>query len=102
MIHDKADEVIEELFQSLISRYQIGLESSMRGTDLIFDCDHLLHYKCHKINFKRGVSYIDSPDWTKSKKTTIKPITKKNVFSTLHSHLKSKGNKKRPRKNNKS
>ena len=52
----------------------------MRGTDLIFECDHLLHYKCHKINFKRGVSYIDSPDWTKSKKTTIKPITKK-MFS---------------------
>ena len=28
MINDKADEVIEELFQSLLSRYQIELETS--------------------------------------------------------------------------
>ena len=50
MINDKASEVIEELFQSFLSRYQIGLERSMRGSDFIFDCVHLLYYKCHKIN----------------------------------------------------
>ena len=37
MISDKADEVIEELFQSLLSRYQIGLETSMRVSDFVFD-----------------------------------------------------------------
>ena len=37
MISDKADEVIEELFQSLLSRYQIGLETSVRVSDFIFD-----------------------------------------------------------------
>ena len=37
----------------------------MRGIDFIFDCANLLHYKCHKINLKRGGSYIDSPDWIK-------------------------------------
>ena len=35
MINDKTDEVIEELFQSLIENYQIWLEKSMRGTELI-------------------------------------------------------------------
>ena len=34
MIDDKADEVIEELFRSLLCRYQIGLETSLRGSDL--------------------------------------------------------------------
>ena len=29
MINDNADKVIEELFQSALSRYQIGLETSM-------------------------------------------------------------------------
>ena len=38
MINDKADEVIEELFQSLFSRYQICLESSMKGRMFVFDC----------------------------------------------------------------
>ena len=45
MIYGKADEVIEECFESLFSRYQIGLEQSMEGSDFIFDCVNLLHYK---------------------------------------------------------
>ena len=38
MIHDDADEVIEELFESLLNRYQTGLETSMRGSNFIFYC----------------------------------------------------------------
>ena len=49
----------------------------MKDSDFIFDCAHLLYYKCHKINFKRGGSYIDSPDQIKSKNATINPINKK-------------------------
>ena len=57
----------------------------MRGSDSIFDCVHLLYYKCHKINFKQGGSYIDSADWIKSKKAVINTINKKiiNAFNTL-------------------
>ena len=33
MINDKADEVIEEIFQSLFSSYQIGLETLMKGSE---------------------------------------------------------------------
>ena len=33
MINGKADENIEELFQSLLSRYRTGLETSMKGSD---------------------------------------------------------------------
>ena len=42
MIYDKSDKVIEELFQSLLSRYHIRLETSMRGSDFI--CILLLIY----------------------------------------------------------
>ena len=62
MINEKADKVSEKRFESLLNRYHIGLETSMRRSDFIFDCVHLLYHKCHKINFKRGGSYIDSPD----------------------------------------
>ena len=64
MSYDNANEVVNELFESLLSRYKIGLEISMRGSDFIFDSVQLLYHKCHKINFKRGGSY-DSPDWIK-------------------------------------
>ena len=40
----KADEVTAELFGSLIKKYQTGLEKSIRSSDFIFDCLHLLYY----------------------------------------------------------
>ena len=35
MAYDEANEVIEELFNSLFSRYQVGLKTSMKGSDYI-------------------------------------------------------------------
>ena len=62
MPYDNANKVLGELFESLLSIYRIGLETSIRGNDFIFDSIQHLYYKCYKINFKHGVSYIDSPD----------------------------------------
>ena len=77
MINEKAYEVIKNLFKSLEKRYQNDLETSMKSSEFVFDWAHLLYYKCHKINFKWGGSYIDSSDWIKNKKATINPINKK-------------------------
>ena len=74
MIYDNADEVIEEPFKPLLNRYQIGLETLMRGSDFIFDCIYLLYSKYHKMNPNPGGSYIDSPNWTKNKKATTNLI----------------------------
>ena len=49
----------------------------MKGSEFFFNYVQLLFYKCHKINLNRGVSYIDSPDWTKNKKVTINLINQK-------------------------
>ena len=67
MIYNEADELIEELSESLLNRYQNNLEESMRGSESVFDYIHLLYYKCHKISPNCGGSYIDSPDWIKNK-----------------------------------
>ena len=66
MINDKADEVTEEAFESLFSRYQFGLETRMRCSDFIFDYIDSLYYKDHKINLKHGGSNIDSPIWVRT------------------------------------
>ena len=57
MAYDNPNEIIKELFDLLLSKYQNGLEIQMRGSDFIFDCVHLIHYKCHKTNVNRGGSY---------------------------------------------
>ena len=43
MISDEADEVIEELFDSLKNRYQNNLQS-MRQSEFVFDYVHLFYY----------------------------------------------------------
>ena len=50
MIYDNKDKIIEGLFESVLNRYQIRLETAMRGSYFIFDCTHLLCCKCNKIN----------------------------------------------------
>ena len=73
MSYNDANEVIDKLFESLHSRYQGNLETSMKRSEFIFDSVQLMYYKCHKVKFKRGGSYIDSSDWLKKKKATINP-----------------------------
>ena len=50
MIGNKTDEIIQELFDSLLQRHEKGLEESVEGSELIFDDTDLLHYICHKIS----------------------------------------------------
>ena len=66
--YSDANDVMDKLFKSIRSIYQVNLETSMKGSDFIFDSVQILYYKCHKVNFSRGGSYIDSPDWIKKKK----------------------------------
>ena len=42
MTYDNANDVIDERSESLLSRYQIDLETSMRGSDFISDSVQLL------------------------------------------------------------
>ena len=71
MMGNEIDEIIEELFESLLQKYQERLEESMKGSEFVFDSVDLLYYKVHKISLNRGRSYIDSPKWLKNKKATI-------------------------------
>ena len=41
-IYDNVDEVIKKISELLLKRHRIELETSMRGSDFIFDCVHLL------------------------------------------------------------
>ena len=72
MTYDNANDVVDELFASLLARYQSGLEISMRGRDFIFDSVQLLCYNCHNINFRRVGLYICSANWIKILKSDNK------------------------------
>ena len=69
-------EIIKNLFESFLQKYQEGLEESMRGSDFAYDSVDALHYNLNKVSLSRGGSYIDSPKWLRNKKATINPKNK--------------------------
>lgn len=69
MIGSKTDEIINELSEPLLIRYQLSLEESVKGSDNIFDSINGMYYKCNKINLNRIGLYINSPVWVNKEKS---------------------------------
>ena len=70
----ETNDIIEELLESLLQKYQEGLEKSVRASVFIPDSVDSLYYNLQKISLNRkGSSYIDSPKWLKNKKAIINP-----------------------------
>ena len=57
--YNDKNEFVDELFESLRSRYQGNLETSMRGSDFVCDSVQLMYYKCDKVNFKFLILQIE-------------------------------------------
>ena len=76
MMGSETDEIIEDLFESFLKKYQEGLEESMRGSEFDYDSVDALYYNLNKVSLSRSGSYIDSFKWLKNKKATINPKDK--------------------------
>ena len=59
MIGNETDEIMKERFDSLIKKYQKGLEELMKGSEFVFASVDSLHYKYYEIILNRGGSYVD-------------------------------------------
>ena len=68
------ENVIDTLFNTLLQNFQLIQETSNeRGSEFIPDSVELLEYELHRIDIIRAESYIVSPNWIASKKSTINP-----------------------------
>ena len=52
MIDSDTDELIEDLFKSLLKRYQENLEEKMRSSEFVFDGVDVLQYNLKKNKLK--------------------------------------------------
>ena len=73
MFGDDNDDIIEQLFESLLQKYEENLQNKMKGSDFEFDGVNFLYYDFNKTSINRGGSYIDSPKLLKDKKSIINP-----------------------------
>ena len=73
MFDDDNDDIIEQLFESLLQKYGENLQNKMKVSDFEFDGVNFLYYDFNKTSINRGGSYIDSPKCLKDKKSTTNP-----------------------------
>ena len=71
-------EIINKLFESFLNNYQKEEKILRNGSNFIFESVKILYYHIHKINLKRGKSYIKSLEWILNKRATINPKNKDN------------------------
>ena len=64
-VDNEADEVINNLFESRLSRYEIGLDILIKDSDFVFDYFASLLYKNYKMNPNCSELYTNSFDWKK-------------------------------------
>ena len=50
MIGSETKEIIEDFFESLLQKYQKGIEEKMHGSEFAFHNVDSLYYKLHKIS----------------------------------------------------
>ena len=67
------NDIINELFHTLKTRYQVGLETRMVGSNFIFDHIDCLEYHFNEINLNRVSTYIPLPKHLANKKCIINP-----------------------------
>ena len=75
---NETNDIINRLIESFLSKYQNEEKILRNGSNFIFESVNLLTYHIHKIDLKRGKSYIKSPEWILNKRATINPKNKDN------------------------
>ena len=70
------DDVIDNLFDTVIQIFHEAIETSERGSELIHESLALLYYYFQKIDMRIVGSYIEPSDLLKKKKATINPNNK--------------------------
>ena len=71
-------DVIDRLFDTTLGRFPQTVKTSIKGSKFIRESVASLYYYFQKIDFRRGESYIKSPDWLLNKGATINAKNEKN------------------------
>ena len=61
MFGDNNDDIFEQLFESLLKKYEENLQNKMKRSEFEFDGVNFLYYDFNKTSINRSGSYVDSP-----------------------------------------
>ena len=69
-----------QILTSLCEKYQVDLTTSRTSSSFVFESVEEFNMNFHKIDLRRGASYIETPKWLKNKNCVINPKNEKDVY----------------------
>ena len=75
------NEILEQLTSSLCEKYQNNLYLTHESSSFVYESVEECNIHFHKVDLRRGASYIDSPPWLQHKKATINPQNFNDVYN---------------------
>ena len=76
MPSSNTNEILEQLLTSFYEKFNKELQLSCESSSFMFERVEEFNINFHKIDFRRGASFIDTRDWLKHEKATINPQNK--------------------------
>ena len=77
------NEILEQLTSSLYEKYQNDLYLSHESSSFVYESVEECNIHFHKIDLRRGASFIDTPEWLKNK-ATINPQNFNDVYCFMY------------------
>ena len=67
------EDLLNELLASLYEKFKEDLRLCHTSSSFVYESIEELNIHFHKVDLQRGASYINTPNWIKTKKATINP-----------------------------
>ena len=79
MPSSNTNEIIEQLLTSLHKKFDDDLVLSRESSSFVYESVEECNLHFHKIDLRRGASFIDTPEWLKNKKA-VNPQNTNNAY----------------------
>ena len=83
MPSSNTNEIIEQLLTSLHKKFDDDLVLSRESSSFVYESVEECNLHFHKIDLRRGASFIDTPEWLKNKKA-VNPQNTNNAYSFMY------------------
>ena len=84
MPSSNTNELLDQLLTSLYEKFQDDLRLSRESSSFVYESVEECNIHFHKIDLRRGASFIESSPWLKHKKATINPQNTNDTYCFMY------------------
>ena len=84
MSSSNTNKIMDKLLTSFQEKFDDDLVLSQEGSSFVYESVEECNMHFHKIDLRRGSSFIDTPEWLKNKKATINLQNTNNAYCFMY------------------